>query len=157
MIEFLRGLALLALMLPALLLPRGVTFTACLCGEGLDAEVCMVTCVEDARPECCRGELDCAEEPALDDAARGSQSDLPSVDTDHHCPDCHLLQVEHAGTDFVDEAAPVAVDSDPCLALLAPVVPCWNSAALRRVSVGRAPPWVVPCPGARPGVLPLRI
>lgn len=130
---------LIALLLPAFAVPRGVELGLCFCDAPSSG-----CCAPDPGPAlgCCGGD----EEPG--------EGDGPQVVSHGECGCCGSLQVD----DFDETVPPDGTVSVPALAAwiadagvdLSPAV------VLGRVSPPRAPPRVTP-PGLRPGTAPLRL
>ena len=151
----LRTCAFLVMMLPALLLPKGIPMALCLCGSGFDASICdALVGVHDPGPfcGCCSAQtLPCEGE----ECAPGT---LSTVAAASHCPDCQVVAIDAFQVDFTDsvERAVLDINSGPCIAWVASIPqPSWVCNAQER---GRAPPpSPTLSPGLWPSVLPLRI
>jgi hypothetical protein len=150
----LHRLALLALLLPALVAPRGLVFSACLCGEGMLAGVCTVGAgVGPVAPYCGAGETTdtcCADGACEDDGT-------PYASGDHTCPHCHVVSLDEPDIDYVATTADVPLA--PAIGLPSAVtafVP-HSDVAVGCVPHGRAPPPLARPSGLLPGVRPLRI
>lgn len=157
MLPLIRTLALLALLLPAVLVPRGLVVSMCLCGYGFDADVCVAQVVHaDERfgCACSLGAAPCAEQ--VDELG----SSAPRVDLPHDpaCPLCHTVSLDEPAVDFValetpqdSPLAPILAPIPYALALEPPPTPV-------ATANGRAPPVAAHVsPGLWIGVRPLRI
>jgi hypothetical protein len=156
-VSTLRTLALLALLLPALLVPRGLVVSLCLCGYGLDANVCVAQvgpAGEVLGCTCSLGLAPCTEH------ADELESDAPCADVAHGpaCPLCHAVSLDEPSVDYVATAVPqdaplaaIAAPASYTVALAPPTAPAATANE-------RAPPVAAHVsPGLWIGVRPLRI
>lgn len=152
LIALLRTVLVLALTLPALLLPRGVTLTACLCGQSVDSAVCTVTCNDNPAATCC-----CAGTCRAEHEAAGEPDEGPRVERESRCPGCHLLTVDYVDVDFIGDGLPATLALPSSSAFVVIAEEPARCATDVVAEVGRAPPGAVVDAGRLPGVLPLRI
>jgi hypothetical protein len=157
MLSFLRTFALFALLLPALLVPRGLVVSMCVCGYGLDASVCV------AQLGCADVAVGCACSLAAEPCA--AHDDTPadggrhsSAAHDAACPLCHTVSLDGPSIDFVACEVSDIVTPLPTFAPSFDSVVCAPPVARTARARGRAPPdGADASPGLWPGVRPLRI
>ncbi len=150
-----RLIALLALLLPVLLAPRGFVLSLCMCGTGWASSVCAVVGGGEPAPLRCT----CGSDVGATECCGSESTDDPSARPDTSCPHCRLATLESSTVDYV-AAPPSDVQVQACLALAQVELvsrPAVTPAALRTSS--RAPPRPTPLVriGLWPSVLPIRI
>jgi hypothetical protein len=156
-----RIVTLLALLLPALVLPRGLVLSMCWCGYGLDASLCAAGLTSELSLGSGEITCSCADADktcrAHDDRSRDGRR-RESIDHDATCPLCHTVSVDGPTIDYTLSAAPDVVAPMPVLA-------CHIDSEVRRPPIarticeqGRAPPNGMHADtGLWPGVRPMRI
>lgn len=157
MLTLLRTIALVALLLPALLVPRGLVLSMCLCGYGLDATVCVAQlCGDDQEVGCtCATSV----EPCAAHSDDPAGDERPSCRAhEAACPLCHTVSLDGPTIDFVlGDVSDVAPPLPACVTAFDPVI-CTPPVARVAWARGRAPPVLADTsPGLWPGIRPLRI
>lgn len=156
----LRILALFALLVPALLVPRGFVLSLCLCGYGLEANVCTARVAEVGEAldcGCCSTTDPCAVPEGHESEGHPAGHPRSGVQHSPDCPHCHTLAIEEASFDYVPSATPTAPVLLPSVSA-EPFVMVLPRGSVRTVHAeGRGPPPDCASPGLWPRVLPLRI
>lgn len=150
-----RWIALLAVLLPVLLAPRGFVLSLCMCGTGWGSSVCTAVGGGEPAPLRCT----CCSDGGDTECDTSEPMDHPAAAQDTSCPHCRLATLESSPVDYI-EAPPGAVPVAAffVFALAEPSSPLSATPATLRTT-GRAPPRPTPLVrvGLWPTVLPIRI
>jgi hypothetical protein len=150
-----RWIALLAVLLPVLLAPRGFVLSLCMCGTGWGSSVCAAVGGGELAPLRCT----CCADICAQECDTSEPMDHPALAQDTSCPHCRLATLESTPVDYFEAppgAEPVAAFVVSALAEPS-TAPSATPPALR--TTGRAPPRPTPLVrvGLWPSVLPIRI